>query len=101
MIFKTFLYILSPLSVQTLLRTTHELLRGEQSTSSDSQQTVQRPTALVSDWSMSEWALTLAQDNQLLQMMVTFPTLISFPPLHSSLMYVLYVNVCTKSCYRT
>lgn len=37
--------------------------RGKgQSTSSDSQQTVQRPTTLVSDRPMSAVALTLAQD---------------------------------------
>lgn len=52
--------------IQKLLRRKNDQLREGQATSSDSQQTVRRPTALVSDWPVSVWALTMAQDNQLL-----------------------------------
>jgi len=51
-------------AMETLLKRKNDQLREGQSTSSDSQQTVRRPTSLVSDCPMAVWALTLAQDNQ-------------------------------------
>lgn len=78
-----------------------------QSTSSDSQQTVRRPTTLVSDWLMSVWALTLAQGNQLLtrcshsQLYLAFSLFVKKLLIPEVCMYCMNMYVCTKPYYRT
>lgn len=90
---------LSAFSPKTLVRRKNDQLREGQSTSSDSQQTVRRPTTPVSDRPMAVWALTLAQDNQLLtrcshsQFYLAFPLFVKKLLIPEVYMYCMYMYV--------
>lgn len=66
-----------------------------------------KPTTLVSDWPMSVWALTLAQDNQLLTrcshslLYLAFSLFVKKLFIPEVCMYCMYMYVCTKPYYRT